>query len=223
MNPRLKIFIGYDSREKIAFHVLSHSIITKATIPVSITPINLNNLKRFYRRQRGKKDSTEFSISRFLTPYLSNYEGYSLYMDCDFVVLTDVAKLFRYISKQPNKSLWCVKHKYLPKDRSKFLKEKQFIYKKKNWSSFMLFNNKKCKKLTLRYVSKSHGLTLHQFKWTTDKQIGSLSKNWNVLVGEQKIPKKINALHFTLGGPYFKKYSKCPGSNHWFKYKKQIF
>ena len=130
-NLKLKIYIGYDSREKIAFHVLSHSILSNSTIPLTITPINLNNLKRFYRRQRGKKDSTEFSISRFLTPYLSDYEGYSLYMDCDFVVLTDVAKLFRYISKQPNKSLWCVKHKYLPKDRSKFLKEKQFIYIKK--------------------------------------------------------------------------------------------
>ena len=222
-NLKLKIYIGYDSREKIAFHVLSHSILSNSTIPVTITPINLNNLKRFYRRRRGKKDSTEFSISRFLTPYLSNYEGYSLYMDCDFVVLADVAKLFKYISKQPYKSLWCVKHKYVPKDRSKFLKEKQFLYKKKNWSSFMLFNNKKCKRLTLRYVSKSHGLTLHQFKWTKDKQIGSLPKNWNVLVGEQKIPKKINALHFTLGGPYFKNYSKCPGSKYWFKYKKQIF
>ena len=81
MNPSLKIFIGYDSREKIAFNVLSYSIIANATIPISITPINLNNLKRFYNRLKGKKDSTEFSISRFLTPYLSNYEGYSLYLD----------------------------------------------------------------------------------------------------------------------------------------------
>ena len=53
--------------------------------------------------------------------------------------------------------------------------------------------------------------------------IGSLPKNWNVLVGEQKIPKKINAIHYTLGGPYFKKYSKCEGSKFWFQYKKEIF
>ena len=145
MNPRLKIFIGYDTREKIAFHVLSHSIITKATIPVSITPINLNNLKRFYNRPRGKKESTEFSISRFLTPYLSNYEGYSLYLDCDFIMLEDVAKLLKFVAKKSNRTLWCVKHKYKPRDRTKFLKEKQFIYSKKNWSSFMLFNNKNVK------------------------------------------------------------------------------
>ena len=224
MNPNLKIFIGYDSREKIAFHVLSYSIIANATIPVSITPINLNNLKRFYNRPRGKKESTEFSISRFLTPYLSNYEGYSLFLDCDFIVHQDVSKLLKFISKKTNKVLWCVKHKsYVPKVRTKFLKERQFIFPKKNWSSFMVFNNKKCKILTPKFVSKAHGLDLHQFKWTNEKLIGSLPKNWNILVGEQKIPRKFNALHYTIGGPYFKKYSQCPGSKFWFKYKKQIF
>ena len=223
MNPNLKIFIGYDSREKIAFHVLSYSIITKATIPVSITPINLNNLKRFYNRPRGKNESTEFSISRFLTPYLSNFEGYSLYLDCDFIMLENVAKLLKFVAKKSNKTLWCVKHKYKPRHTTKFLKEKQFIYPKKNWSSFMLFNNKKCKILTPKFISKAHGLDLHQFKWTSENLIGSLPKNWNVLIGEQKIPKKFNALHYTLGGPYFNKYSKCEGSKFWFKYKKQIF
>ena len=223
MNPNLKIFIGYDSREKIAFHVLSYSIIANATIPVSITPINLNNLKRFYNRPRGKNESTEFSISRFLTPYLSNFEGYSLYLDCDFIMLANVAKLLKFVAKKSNKTLWCVKHKYTPRNKIKFLKEKQFIYPKKNWSSFMLFNNKKCKILTPKFISKAHGLDLHQFKWTSENLIGSLPKNWNVLIGEQKIPKKFNALHYTLGGPYFNKYSKCEGSKFWFKYKKQIF
>ena len=223
MKPILKIFIGYDHREKIAFHVLSHSIISNSSIPVTITPINLKNLKRFYNRPRGKKDSTEFSISRFLTPYLSNYSGFSLYLDCDFIIMGDVAKPIQFISKKSNKALWCVKHKYKPKNRRKFLREKQFIYAKKNWSSFMLFNNKKCKILTPKYISKANGLKLHQFKWTKENLIGSLPKNWNVLVGEQKIPKKINAIHYTLGGPYFKKYSKCEGSKFWFQYKKEIF
>ena len=223
MNPSFRIFIGYDSREKIAFHVLSYSIMANATIPVSITPINLNNLKRFYNRPRGKKESTEFSISRFLTPYLSDYQGYSLYLDCDFIVLGDVLKLIEFVKKDSSKAVWCVKHSYIPKDRSKFLKEKQFIYAKKNWSSFMVFNNKKCKILTPKFVSKAHGLDLHQFKWTREKLIGALPKNWNILVGEEKIPNKFNAIHYTLGGPYFKEYSKCDGSKFWFKYEKQIF
>ena len=223
MNKILNIFIGYDPREKIAFHVLSHSIISNSSIPVHITPINLKNLRGFYKRPKAKNHSTEFSISRFLTPYLSNYKGYSLYLDCDFVILGDVAKLLRLVSKKTNKVLWCVKHKkYIPNDKVKFLREKQLPYAKKNWSSFMLFNNAKCKILTPKFVSKAHGLILHQFKWTKDKQIGSLPRNWNILIGEQKIPKKINALHYTLGGPYFKKHSNCPGSKYWFYYKKQI-
>ena len=223
MKNIFKIFIGYDSREKIAYHVLSHSIISNATIPVQITPVNLKNLKRFYKRPKAKNHSTEFSISRFLAPYLSNYQGLSLYLDCDFIMLGDVAKLLSFVSKKPNKVLWCVKHrKYIPKDKFKFLREKQLPYAKKNWSSFMVFNNAKCKILTPKFVAKAHGLILHQFKWTKENQIGSLPKNWNILVGEQKIPKKVNALHYTLGGPYFKKHSKCQGAKHWFKYKKLI-
>ena len=224
MNPILKIFIGYDSREKIAYHVLSQSIIDNSTIPVTITPINLKNIKQFYNRAKAKKHSTEFSISRFLTPYLSNYKGYSLFLDCDFIMLGNVANLLKLVSKDKNKVLWCVKHKeYIPKDKIKFLREKQIPYKKKNWSSFMLFNNAKCKILTPKLVSRAHGLYLHQFKWTKEKFIGSLPKNWNILVGEQTFPKKINALHYTLGGPYFKKHSKCEGSKFWFKYKSKIF
>jgi len=224
MKLNLKIFIGYDSREKIAYHVLSQSIIENSSIPVTITPINLSNIKKFYRRPKTKKHSTEFSISRFLTPYLSNYQGYSLYLDCDFIMLGDIAKLLKLVSKNPSKVLWCVKHKYyIPKDKIKFLREKQLPYAKKNWSSFMIFNNSKCKILTPKLVAKATGLYLHQFKWTKDNLIGALPKNWNILVGEQKIKKRINALHYTLGGPYFKKHSRCEGSKYWFNYKKKAF
>ena len=139
------------------------------------------------------------------------------------LVLEDIAKLLSLVSKNSNKTVWCVKHKdYLPKDKTKFLREKQLPYAKKNWSSFIIFNNAKCKILTPKLVAKAHGLYLHQFKWTKEKLIGALPGNWNILVGEQKIPKKINALHYTLGGPYFKKHSKCMGAKHWFKYKKKF-
>jgi hypothetical protein len=219
MKP-FKIFIGYDPREKIAFHVLSQSIIENSSIPVSITPIYLKNLRKFYSRKKRIKDSTEFSISRFLAPYLSNYEGYSLFVDCDFIIREDVAKLLKIAKSNSKKALWCVKHNYVPKNKIKFLNEKQLIYSKKNWSSFVVYNNRKCKILTPRFIEKANGLYLHQFKWTKDSLIGALPRQWNVLVGEQKIPKDFKSLHFTVGGPYFKKYKKSSGSNFWFKYKK---
>jgi lipopolysaccharide biosynthesis glycosyltransferase len=217
-----KIFIGYDSREAIGFHVLAHSILLNSTIPVSITPIKLTNIKNFYKRKKGKKDSTEFSISRFLTPYLSGYKGYSLFLDCDFIVKGDVADLIKIIVKNPDKTIWCVQHKnYLPKYKKKFLNEKQLPYLRKNWSSFMLFNNKKCKALKPKFVQKVNGLYLHQFKWIKNfNQIGKLPKKWNNLVGEQKILNNFKALHYTSGGPYFKKYRNCDGAKFWFYYKK---
>ena len=219
MRP-FKIFIGYDPREKIAFHVLSQSIIEHSSIPVSISPINLSNLRKFYKRKKRIKDSTEFSISRFLTPYLSDYKGYSLFVDCDFIIRDDVAKLLKIVKSDLKKVLWCVKHNYIPKNKKKFLNEKQLIYNKKNWSSFVIYNNKKCKILTPTFIEKANGLYLHQFRWTKDHLIGSLPKEWNVLIGEQKIPKNFKSLHYTVGGPYFKKYRKSLGSNFWFKYKK---
>jgi len=221
MRP-FKVFIGYDPRETVAFHVLSQSILENSSVPVSITPINLKNLKKFYRRKKRSKDSTEFSISRFLTPYLSDYKGYSLFVDCDFIIRDDIAKLLKIVKSDPKKILWCVKHNYVPKNKIKFLNEKQLLYSKKNWSSFVVYNNKKCKILTTKFIEKANGLYLHQFRWTKDHLIGALSKQWNVLVGEQKIPKNFKSLHFTVGGPYFKKYNKSLGSNIWFKYKKNM-
>ena len=221
----LKIFIGYDNREKIAYHVLSQSILSNSSIPVSLNPINLRNIKKFYKRKKASIHSTEFSISRFLTPYLSNFKGYSLFMDCDFVMQGDIADLIKIIKKDKSKVLWCVKHKNYSRSaklKLKFLNEKQLPYEKKNWSSFMIFNNAKCKILKPSLIEKASGLYLHQFKWTKDKLIGDLPSNWNVLVGEQKLPKKIKAIHYTLGGPYFKQFKNCDGSKYWFKYEKMI-
>ena len=41
----INVFIGYDKNEKVAFNVLSYSILKHSTRPVAITPIALNNLK----------------------------------------------------------------------------------------------------------------------------------------------------------------------------------
>src|SRR5262245_8244338 len=95
MSGSLRIFIGYDSKEPVAYHVLSQSIIKNCSAPVSITPIALSNITSLFKRDRSPLQSTEFSFSRFLVPYLSHYEGWSLFMDCDMLVRTDIAQLFQ--------------------------------------------------------------------------------------------------------------------------------
>ena len=86
-NNILPVFIGWDPNETEAYHVLAHSIIKRATRPVSITPLNLKQLW-MYTRPRNELQSTEFSFSRFLVPYLCGYRGVAVFMDCDILIVT---------------------------------------------------------------------------------------------------------------------------------------
>ena len=218
----LNIYIGYDSNEIIAYHVLCQSIIDTSSKPVRFVPINLRNIRNVFERERNSLQSTEFSFSRFLVPYLSNYEGTSLFLDCDIIVLEDIAKLFDLMD--PKKAVMVCKHDYVPKEEKKFLGNTQTKYEKKNWSSVMLFNNQKCKSLTPNYVNQATGLELHQFKWLEDDSlIGSLPLEWNWLVGEYEAKDNVNILHYTLGGPYFSKSMNCDYSEHWQKIKEKAF
>lgn len=139
-------------------------------------------------------------------------------MDCDVLVMTDIAQLQALCTlENAYKAVYVVKHDYVPKGKTKFLGEKQTKYKKKNWSSVMLFNNSRCRKLTKEYVNEAPGLELHQFTWTTEDQIGSLEGGWNHLVGEQGPNPQAKIVHFTQGGPWFKDYEDCEFSKEWFE------
>lgn len=216
----INIFIGYDTKEISAYSTLSYSIIKNSSVPVSITPISLNNLKSVFYRKRNSISSTEFSFSRFLVPYLMNYEGWALFMDCDMLMLNDISELWEL--RDENFALQVCKHDYTPRSEKKFLGQVQTKYEKKNWSSFMLMNCSKCKTLTPEYVNTKSGLELHQFKWLdSDDLIGEIPLEWNWLVGEYEYKNKVNNIHFTEGGPWFEEYESCEYSNEWFKYYKE--
>ena len=210
----INTFVGYDPREAVAFNVLSHSIHVRASQPVSITLLMLSQLKGILTRERHPLQSTDFSFSRFLTPYLSGYSGWSIFMDCDMLMLDDIANLWRL--RDERYAVMVVKHDHVPKERTKFLGEPQSQYEKKNWSSVMLFNNAKCRALTPAYVSRASGLELHQFKWLeSDDLIGALPDRWNHLVGYD-LPRRDAALvHYTVGGPYFEEYKDCEYAEEW--------
>lgn len=222
----MRIFIGWDDRESVAYHTLAHSIISRATSPVYISPLK-RSLLRFHTRERGPLESTEFSITRFLVPYLSNYEGLSLYLDPDMLCLEDISKLFDRacwhwgdlgkicISCSEREAVYVVKHDYDCTSRIKMDGKVQTPYSRKNWSSMMLFNNKLCKRLTPEYVNTANGLDLHQFKWLEDKEIGSVDLLWNWLVGEYSDNPSANILHYTLGGPWFSETKDCPMGDLW--------
>ncbi|MFN9573323.1 MAG: glycosyltransferase [Betaproteobacteria bacterium] len=169
----IRVFIGFDPRETVAYNVLAHSINARASQPVTIAPLALSQLGGLYTRERNPLQSTDFSFSRFLTPYLSGYEGWSVFMDCDMLMRDDIAGLWAL--RDERYAVMCVKHDHQPKEDTKFLGAVQTKYEKKNWSSVMLFNNARCRALTPDYVNRATGLELHQFKWlSNDNLIGSL-------------------------------------------------
>lgn len=212
-----KVYIGYDEKETVAYHVLSHSILRHATVPVSITPIVRKQVDSLYTRPRGPLESTDFSMTRFLVPYLSHHEGYSLFLDCDMLCQADIGELFVYGLAFPDKAVHVVQHDYTPKSARKFLDQPQTAYHRKNWSSVMLFNNALCKQLTPEYVNTATGLELHQFKWVADEKIGTLPLDWNWLVGEYEPNDKAKILHYTLGTPCFPDYMFGQEADLWYE------
>ena len=212
-------FIGYDSREDIAYRVCKQSLLKYASIDLNIIALKLYELiaKGFYKRSIDPLASTEFTYSRFLIPSLMDFKGWAVFCDCDFLFMEDVAKLFSNLSD--DKALYCVQHDYKPKEKHKMDGQQQTIYPRKNWSSFIIFNcsHPSNKTLDVKLVNKETGSFLHQFKWLKDDEIGSLDERWNWLEGwtSNHSDKKPFAVHYTRGGPWFNEWQDVEFAEEW--------
>lgn len=208
-----RVFIGYDPREEVAVNVLTDSFQAHASIPVLIGQVRLDQLKGIYTRDRDPKQSTDFSFSRFLVPWLAGYRGWALFIDADMLCLGDIAELWAL--RDERFAVQLVKHRHECEQGLKFQGMPQTPYGRKNWSSVMLFNCSRCTTLTPDYVNRASGLDLHQFRWLADEAIGELPPEWNVLVGVQPVPAEPKVLHYTLGGPWFDDCLDMPESERW--------
>jgi hypothetical protein len=216
----IKVFIGYDPVESVAWHTMAASIYRQSSRPVAIVPVNIRNLKGIFSRPRDPKQSNEFSFSRFLVPYLCNYEGMAIFFDCDQMLRTDIADIFSVLDEQLNKAVYVVKHTYEPRNDVKYLNTVQYKYPRKNWSSVVLWNcaHDKNRLITPNFVNTASGLDLHRFTWLDDNEIGELDVRWNWLVGEyDDPPSDVKNVHWTVGGPYFDEYQDIDFSEEWFK------
>ena len=213
----IRVFIGLDRVEEVAYHVLSESIIRQSSLPVSITPICLDHLPQL-RREWHHKQSNEFAFSRFLVPWLCGFNGWAIWMDSDMLVLDDIAKLWRL--RSPKYGVQVVKHSWNPtEDGQKFLGRPQSRYpiledgtSRKLWSAMMIFNCRQCWRLQPQYVSEAKGLELHQFDWMPDEKIGELPEDWHHAVGVQPHSTSAKLVHWTLGGPWWKEYETSGGT-----------
>jgi len=211
---KYNIAVGYDRNNRMPAYTMAESVMQKSSVPVNFMFLHRDMLKCFIR-EKSINDSTEFSNSRFLVPYLYDYEGWTLFTDNDIIVQGDIKELFDMADD--NYAVMCVKHNQICEDDTKFLKAKQYQYPYKNWSSVMLFNNSKCRALSLEYVNTAPGLDMHQFKWLENKDlIGDLPLEWNHLVDNpnQSLDEP-KIIHYTNGGPYFKEYANCSYADRW--------
>ncbi len=217
----INFFIGYDAKEDIAYRVCKYSLLKRASIEVNVTSLKLDELisKNLYTRMVDPLASTQFTYSRFLVPKLMNYKGWAVFCDCDFIFLDDVANLINNLDD--TKAVYCVKHDYTPKEKHKMDGQKQTIYPRKNWSSFIVFNcsHPSTKNLSVKKVNSETGAFLHQFKWCRDEEIGSLDERWNWLEGwtSNHNDSKPFAVHYTRGGPWFSEWQDVEFADEWKK------
>lgn len=214
----LRIFIGYDPCETIAFHVLVNSILRRSSVSVQITPLVLSQLPMLLRAHEPNQ-STAFSFSRYLVPWLSGYQGQVAFMDCDMLVRCDIKELFD--AADPDTQVSVVKHDYVPKDAKKFLDKEQTSYERKNWSSVMVFNAAQCRDaLALEVVQRAPSEYLRKLQWA--ERIGDLPCGFNHLVGEYPPNPSAKIAHFTVGTPCFPKYSVCEFSDEWYEERRRV-
>ena len=217
-----KVYIGFDSSnygQQLAFDVCKRSIekFSKDIEVIKLVKQDLIDQKLFWRED--KTGATEFTYTRFLVPYLNNYDGWALFCDSDFLWTCDVNELFEKYSDSKN-AVSCVKHNYTNcHGKTKMDGRPQEFYPRKNWSSLMLFNcsHPDVKKLTLEAVSTEKPAWLHRMQWAKDEEIGEIDKSYNYLV-EYYDDNKIKALHYTDGGPWHPGYENVEHGDKWLEY-----
>jgi lipopolysaccharide biosynthesis glycosyltransferase len=221
----MKIFVGYDIREDIAYQVCEYSI-HKHQANAEVLALKQRELRDsgIYTRAVDPLSSTEFTFTRFFVPYLADYKGWAVFVDCDVVFVDDVKKLFDQADDQY--AVMVVKHDYTPKESIKMDGCKQLPYPRKNWSSMILWNcgHPSNRQITPEIVNSQTGQYLHRFQWLDDSEIGELDPEWNWLAGWYQEPRDgvPKVIHYTEGGPWFKEYRRCNYHKIWKQYLREM-
>jgi lipopolysaccharide biosynthesis glycosyltransferase len=210
-----RIFIGYDPSQHISFEVLRYSLEKHASEPIEIEAIDASKLPD-WGRPVDPLASTPFTYTRFLVPWLCDYEGTALFMDSDMLALGDVCELFHL--PMDRIALRVRQHDYRPTENVKMGGKVQTQYPRKNWSSLMLMNCSELGAWTKEAVETQSGAWLHRFEPIPDEKIGDLGEEWNVL---DHITGPVKLLHYTSGGPWLEGCENAPHADLWHSYREQ--
>lgn len=209
----MRVLIGYDPAEAAAAEVAAKTLREVSGLEAEflcapkladqglLTRITDHRGGQSYDLISNAPKSTQFAISRFLTPILCQ-TGYALFVDCDVVFLRDPREMLQEVKAEHAVSV--VKHNHVPTEQWKMVNQVQTKYPRKNWSSVMLFNceHPANRRLSVRDVNERPGRDLHAFYWLHDDEIGELDPRYNWLVDVQPMPADPCIVHMTLGGPW---------------------
>ncbi|MBI4375203.1 MAG: glycosyltransferase [Elusimicrobia bacterium] len=211
-----KIFIGYDKNIDIAYRVLRYSLERHGRRPLDIQPLVLQEIERRhgFKRAWDPLQSTEFTYTRFLVPYLCDFKGVALFMDNDMLCFSDISEIFKL--DMSDYWLRVVKHDHKPVETVKLDGKVQTSYPRKNWSSFMLINCEKMRCWSKEAVETMPARWLHRFEAVPDDKIGDIPMTWNVL---DRYDDTTRLVHYTAGGPWYEQHKDHPYGAIWFKYR----
>ena len=68
MTDLVRVVVGFDRREAIAYHVFCQSVLEKTSKPVSFLPLATQSLVGY--TDQHTDGSNHFTYTRFLTPFL---------------------------------------------------------------------------------------------------------------------------------------------------------
>lgn len=209
----IPIYTGFDPREEAGSHVFHSSVIHRASEPVAFIPLHLGLLQKHYGG--GQRDGTNaFIFTRFLVPYLSGYQGFSIFADgADMLCRADISEL--WAMRDESKAVQIAQHDYNTHQPRKYIGTKMEAdngdYPRKNWSSLMLINcaHYSWRQITPEAVEKMTGAQLHRFSFIPDRFIGNLPLEWNWL-DEYGPNDEAKLIHYTTGTPAFEHYRSAP-------------
>lgn len=203
---QLRIFVGFDPREVVAYHVFCNSVLRRTKANVSFTPV----------RGERRDGSNDFIYARFRVAEMAGFRGWALFADGDMICRTDIAELFEF-ADPIGTDVMLVKHAYQTKFPVKYLGQKNEDYPRKNWSSLMLVNCAAAawQRMNAERIAKMSGSELHQFTFLDDDRMGGLPAEWNWLVGEYPYNTDAKIAHFTVGTPCWPEFSDWDYADEW--------
>lgn len=189
----MRVFIGFDARQPIAYHVCRASVERYAKGRVQVEPVRLDWLPI------TRRGLTDFTFARYLVPWLCDFNGPALFLDADIVVRADVRELLDVAD--PRAAVSVVQG------------QRAF-----EWPSVMFFrcDAAACKTLTPEWVN-SPETAPHTLGWARDR-LGALPPEWNFIVGYDACPSpewQPKIVHYTAGIPCWRETEACEFAEWW--------